>query len=313
MTNDSPVQGKKKFVLTEIEKLDGSIDGVASAARGWFDRGKSAAELPEVIKRIFGVSITENMANNYRRLRWVPHKELVELKLAAITAAVQAFGGDAGFDAALLAKLWEMMDEMSVDQIIAARNLFVRVRAQNLKEQEFLFKTGQLKLAPADGVETDPQAQQQKVLSRIKEIFGLASNEPAALPAHEASPNGAQEQSPPESGGELAGDSGEPAHESSPNGAQGQSPPELGGEFAGDSGKPAHESSPNGAQEQSPPELGGELAGDSGKPTHESSANGAQEQSPSELRGEFAGDSGKPTHESSPNGAQEQSPGQRPG
>ena len=192
MTNDSPVPGKKKFVLTEIEKLNGTFDGVVSAACGWFEQGNSAADLPEVIKRIFRVSITEHMANNYRRLRWVPHKELVALKLAAITAAVQAFGGDAGFDAALLAKLWEMMDEMSVTQIISARNLFVRVRAQNLKEQEFLFKTGQLKLAPAEGVETDPQAQQEKVLCRIKEIFGLASNEPAAPPTHESSPTGAQ-------------------------------------------------------------------------------------------------------------------------
>jgi len=186
MKNSPAVQGKKKFVLTEIEKLDGSHPGVVSAANGWFDQGNPASGLPAKLAKCYGVSITEHMANGYREHRWVPHKELLALKVATIKAAVEAFGGDAGFDAALLAKLWEMMDEMTIPQIIAARNVFVRVRAQNLKEQEFLFKTGQLKLGEAEGV--DPQEQQQKVLCRIKEIFGLAGDEPAPPPTPKALP-----------------------------------------------------------------------------------------------------------------------------
>ena len=67
------------------------------------------------------------------------------MKVETTQAAVEAFGGDSGFDTLLLAKLWELMDKMTIPQLLAARSLFVKIKAQNLKEQEFLFKTGQLK------------------------------------------------------------------------------------------------------------------------------------------------------------------------
>jgi hypothetical protein len=72
------------------------------------------------------------------------------------------------------------MGKMTIPQLISARSLFVKIRAQNLKEQEFLYKTGQLK--PGGGQELDRETQQRNVLRRVKEIFGLADDEepPAA-------------------------------------------------------------------------------------------------------------------------------------
>ena len=62
-------------------------------------------------------------------------------------------------------------------QLLAARTLFIRIKAQNLKEQEFLFKTGQLKPGPSCRPEVDPETRSRNALRKFKEIFGLAGNE----------------------------------------------------------------------------------------------------------------------------------------
>lgn len=192
MKKDEQKAPKRHFVLTEVEKLEGSITGVLSATYGWFAQGRSVNDLPGALERLFGVSITPDQAAHFHKTRWVPHTELVVLKLATTRAAIEAFGGDAGLDAVLLAKLWELMDQMTIPQLLSARGLFLKVRAQNLKEQEFLFKTGQLKPGQGEDQEADPQTQQRNVLRRIKEIFGLANDEPAEPPAAKAAAGGDQ-------------------------------------------------------------------------------------------------------------------------
>ncbi len=170
-------QCRTHWVLTEIEKLDGKHPGLAHAVKSWFDLGIPDNEIPARLATRFGVTITEKMAEGFRIKRWVPEKELIAEKMATTKAAIEAFGGDTGLDAVLLSKLWELMDKMTIAQMIAARTLFIKVRAQNLKEQEFLYKTGQWKPPHAGGDVPDPETQQRNVLRRIKEIFGLAGHE----------------------------------------------------------------------------------------------------------------------------------------
>lgn len=173
-------------VLTEIEKLDGRITGVAFAVKKWFDAGEPAAAIPALLHAAFGVSITETMAENYRCKRWVPEKERSTAKTETKDAAIAAMGGEGGFDSYLLAKLWELMDKMTIPQLLAARSLFVKIKAQNLKEQEFLFKTGQLKpVKSAEETEAERNAQSRNALRRIKEIFGLAGDEPPQPRVHQ--------------------------------------------------------------------------------------------------------------------------------
>ncbi len=177
--NRKSQQPRQLMVLCEIEKLDARHPKLVFSVKAWLDLGRTTEEIRELIRQQFQVPVTSKMVETFRARRWVPEKELVKLKLATTKAAIEAFGGDAGFDAVLLAKLWELMDEMTIPQLLSARTLFLKVRAQNLKEQEFLYKTGQLR--PEQ--EVDPQQQQRNVLRRIKEIFGLAGDEPAPLPA----------------------------------------------------------------------------------------------------------------------------------
>jgi hypothetical protein len=169
-------------VLTQIEKLDGRFPGLVIRVKGWLDQGVIAAKIPQLLRDHFGVSVTETMVESFRHKRWVPEKEAIALKAQTAKAAVEAFGGDAGLDAMASAKIWELMDKMTIPQLLAARQLFVRIQAQNLKEKEFLFKTGQLQpTQPADGQqggegqEAALNAESMNVVQKIKEIFGIAS------------------------------------------------------------------------------------------------------------------------------------------
>lgn len=177
------------LILTDVEKLDSHHSNFAFSVKALLDQGIPVEKIPAEILRIFGVTINASAIEHYRKKRWVPEKEVVALKMATTKAAIEAFGGDTGFDAVILAKLWELMDKMTIPQLLAARTLFVRVRAQNLKEQEFLYRTGQLQpCQEAEGEDADPHAQQKKVLQRIKEIFGLASGQELPRPVRQLPP-----------------------------------------------------------------------------------------------------------------------------
>jgi hypothetical protein len=166
-------------VLTEIEKLGGRFPDLLTTVKTHLDHGRTTAEIPALLHQQFGVSVTSQMVETFRHKRWVPEKDRTAEKKETARAAIEAFGGDEGFDCVVLAKLWELMDKMTIPQLIAARTLFVKIKAQNLKEQEFLFKTGQWKPPkPAGEEDADPIAQSRRAMQRIKEIFGLAGNEP---------------------------------------------------------------------------------------------------------------------------------------
>jgi hypothetical protein len=169
-------------ILTQIEKLDGRYPGLAFKVKHWFDQGRTSAEVRQLLQDQLGVSVTKNMVEGFRRKRWTREKNSVALKAETIKAAVEAFGGDAGLDALASAKIWELMDKMTLPQLFAAKQLFVKIRAQDLKEQEFLFKTGQLPAARrsdgqegAEGQEAAADAETARVVQRIKEIFGIGS------------------------------------------------------------------------------------------------------------------------------------------
>jgi hypothetical protein len=179
-------QKRGRLVLTDLEKLDGQCPGIAGNVRNLFRQGMSAEKVAQFIQTKFGFAVNTSVIEGFRRKRWVPEQDLAAEKRATTEAILATFGGDSGFDCTALAKLWEMMDKMTIAQLIAVRTLFVKIKAQNLKEQEFLFKTGQLKPPkPEDEEDADPHAQSRKALQRIKEIFGLAGDEPPKPPVRE--------------------------------------------------------------------------------------------------------------------------------
>jgi hypothetical protein len=175
-----------RTVLSELEKLDGKFPGLLVKVRTWFGQGVIAADIPKLLQNQFGASVNEGVVDYYRAHRWAPEREKHQLKMETARIAVEAIGGDAGFDTLLLAKLWELMDKMTVPQLLAARSLFLKIKVQNLKEQEFLFKSGQLKSGKSEEeLEAERAAQSKNALRRIKEIFGLAGDTPPKPPARQ--------------------------------------------------------------------------------------------------------------------------------
>jgi len=168
-------------VLTQVEKLDGSHPGVGTKVRVLLDRGIPVRKIPKMVQRQFGVSLTKDMVAYYRTNRWGPLRDRIQDESVAVKAIIEAVGGDAGVDEFMSARLLEVVHQLTHDKLIDAKELFVKVRAQNLKEQEFLFKTGQLK----PGEEIDREEQSRNALRRIKEIFGLAGDEPPKPPVRQ--------------------------------------------------------------------------------------------------------------------------------
>jgi hypothetical protein len=167
-----------RTVLSTLEKLDGKFPGLLDKVKGWLGQGVTAGEMPQLLHAEYGVTVDVGVFNYFRAHRWAIERQRIALRKEVTQAAIEAIGGDAGFDSLLLAKLWEMMDKMTIPQMLTARSLFLKIRAQNLKEQEFLFKTGQLKIAPPVLSPEEREAQSRNALQRIKEIFGLAGDEP---------------------------------------------------------------------------------------------------------------------------------------
>jgi len=174
-----------RVVLSELEKLEGKFPGLLVKVRTWFQQGEKSADIPKLLNSEYGVTVSVGVVDYYRSHRWAPYREKHALKVDTARVAVEAFGGDAGFDTLLSAKLWELMDKMTIPQLLTARALFVKIRVQNLKEKEFLFKTGQWKPPKTAEQEVDREAQSRNALRRIKEIFGLAGDEPPKPPVQQ--------------------------------------------------------------------------------------------------------------------------------
>jgi len=170
----------KYTTLTKVEKLDGQFPGLATSARALFDCGVSSAKAAEILRKKFPTEepSTSNLYY-FRKTRWAPQKELSSKKFAELQAFFDENGGNYGLDLAAFAKVRELMDE-SKDIKVAndVRLLILKIRAQELKEEEFDFKTlssqpGQ----PAEGSESDPAAEETKrkrVMNKIRGIFGLS-------------------------------------------------------------------------------------------------------------------------------------------
>jgi hypothetical protein len=89
-------------------------------------------------------------------------------------------------DLAAFARVRELMGTSDIKEANSVRLAVIKLRAQDLKEEEFKHKTGQLKpRQSAEEQEADREAQSRAALRRIKEIFGLAGDEPPKPPVRQ--------------------------------------------------------------------------------------------------------------------------------
>lgn len=166
-------------VLTKIECLDGSHRGLAVDAKMMFDNGIPARCVGDALSRKYQVRVSKSAAERFRTKRWVPEREGTQKRLEASKAIWDLLGGNRGMDLLLFAQLFELLNTLKdVKQVVAVRDHVLKCRAHELKEDEFMFKTGQLKPGEAseDGEEdaAAEEAKTKRVMNKIRAIFGLS-------------------------------------------------------------------------------------------------------------------------------------------
>lgn len=181
-----PHKVRKLRVLTKLEKLDGQFPGMATEARMLLDQGIPMAETARILSAHFPVPVTEGIVRSFRLKRWGPSKDKVEEGTRTLEMFFNKVGGNHGLDLAAFARIRELMDTSDIKEANSIRLALLKMRAQDLKEEEFKLKTRQLKAGQAaNGEDADPEAQSRRALQRIKEIFGLTPEDaPGPPPAH---------------------------------------------------------------------------------------------------------------------------------
>jgi hypothetical protein len=183
-----PHKVRKLRVLTKLEKLEGQFPGLATEARQLLDKGVPASKAAQILSAHFPVTLTESIVRSFRVKRWGPSKDKVEEGTRTLEIFFNKVGGNHGLDLAAFARIRELMDTSDIKEANSIRLALLKMRAQDLKEEEFKLKTCQLKASQsANGEDADPEAQSRKALQRIKEIFGLTPEDaPGPPPAHVA-------------------------------------------------------------------------------------------------------------------------------
>jgi hypothetical protein len=134
-------------------------------------------KVAEILREHYPAPVTDGSVGSFRKRRWKPQKEKIEAEFRALEVLFKEFGGNYGLDLAAFARVRELLNKSDIKEANSVRLAVLKMRAQNLKEEEFKFKTGQLKPGEAaEGGEEDAKAEEAKrkrVMNQIREIFGL--------------------------------------------------------------------------------------------------------------------------------------------
>ena len=75
--------------MTKIEQLDQSFPGLADQVRIWFDLGRTAQQVAQLLQEQYQVSVPRTTVGNFRTQRWARERALRQKResRAAATAA----------------------------------------------------------------------------------------------------------------------------------------------------------------------------------------------------------------------------------
>ena len=141
--------------------------------------------MAKILSAHFPVTLTESIVRNFRVKRWGPQKDKVQTDFNALEVLFHKCGGNYGMDLAAFARVHELLNTSDIKEANSVRLALLKMRAQDLKEEEFKFKVDQNSDETSGGPEVDPEEQSRNALRRIKEIFGLAGDEPPKVPVRQ--------------------------------------------------------------------------------------------------------------------------------
>lgn len=154
-----------RHVLTRVEILEADHPGLLTDVRNCLEHGWSNARTSQFLRDKYHLAIPTRTLGTYRAKRWKVQRQEIEAKRQNIQHVAELIT-DRDLDNALLAKLWQAQDELSLDELLKVRNSITqRLRAQ--KE-------------PATDTEPELTPEQeyehaQAVVAQVKEIFGIGA------------------------------------------------------------------------------------------------------------------------------------------
>lgn len=182
-----------RFQATRIEQLFREFPGLEAQVEGFlaenFGFPHYNRELVELISTAVGQRLPPSTVSNWVRRRYWERsrqeekKRIQEQKLAY--AAIAELVGERGLDEAAAARLWQAVQAMTPDQLLAMRKQQLQrdQLAHANRDLELKLERGRRERQQVAEVVGDEKADAIDVRRRIREIYGLDSREAGVGPA----------------------------------------------------------------------------------------------------------------------------------
>ena len=166
----------KRMVLTRVEILEAEMPGFSTETRMLLDKGVSPGRAAEILRQRFNVEVTESAISQYRTTRWLPERIERQKQARKIEVVYELAGGDKGLDKLAFARIRELLDTAEIKEANSIRLTMLKIRAQDLKEEEFKFKCnpqgGETQL-DGQGEPASEEARTKRVMNKVRAIFAL--------------------------------------------------------------------------------------------------------------------------------------------
>jgi hypothetical protein len=191
---------------SKIQILSAKHDGLLLAVDKMFDKFATLQQVQEMIERKYHEKLSCGAVLTYKTRHWKVQKDRIREQKAAMKAIAQLVGED-GLSAGVMALLWQALQTMTPPQLIALQRALDNHQKTELAKEQFALHAEALRLkmrkdrrgktSSPDGSPREDGAadfaEAQKVVERIREIFGIG---PASIEPPDQALLGPAEESP---------------------------------------------------------------------------------------------------------------------
>lgn len=183
----------------KLQILSAKHPDILQAVDAMFNRFHTVLQVHQMIERQYHEFVGVTAVRKYKQNHWQVFKDMVREQKATVKGIAEIIGDD-GLSMGVNALLWQELQKLSAPQLIAFRKVLndsekvaqlkkqvalqVEEHQQRMKERAAGSKDG--KAAIVDPAEDYARA--QKVVNRVKEIFGIGMSAPKASNTKPAGP-----------------------------------------------------------------------------------------------------------------------------
>lgn len=185
----------------KLQILSAKHPDILQAVDAMFNRFHTVLQVHQMIERQYHEFVGLTAVRSYKQNHWQVFKDMVREQKAAVQGIAEIIGDD-GLSMGVNALLWQELQKLSAPQLIAFRKVLndsekvaqlkkqvalqVEEHRQKMKERAAESKDRKETTVHVDPAEDYARA--QKVVNRVKEIFGIGMSAPKASNAKPAGP-----------------------------------------------------------------------------------------------------------------------------